>query len=954
MRRGLFVLLALARTAAADPAQQRAACIANIDAMQAPPYADPFSANELARPIEVASTCQGDWMRVCARKVHDSFLGATPESLARQVATIWKRYFDLDGPSRCPVAGEANSETVNQIAFWCWQTGGTRENCNHALAESVTVLEVANKQDQCAWQLGADDHKTELKAKCEQDYQAALKVEQQQEAERAQQEQQRQREQEQQREQQAKADQARQQEQAEAQAKQEQARQQHDQEVAQQHAEQAQATAANDQYTSSMVNTLASAPHGGGNEPAGASWFAHFGLGGGMFILPLFVNQAAASDGQLSVPASTDTSIAFTVGPSLRLQLWPYYAPHFGLAVEGLGELGAMALQGGGMLSIEGAVTLRGFVGNASGWSLVGEAGLGHRIVDVSQSAQFDPVVEGAKDGSASYDYTRYGLGARHCFGKEKSDPKFCEKEVTFEYLQESVPYSPDTATLYSVELHMRRVFGLSATVGFDYPTPGDNTYKGTPDHQFSLALGFEWSFDHFGAPYGHGDDEVATAPAESAPVGSNGSQPTATPPKQAEAAPTNEPAHPEPEPAPPKADPPPVPDHGTLKITSNWTDAEVLVDYTRQGTVPQDVETSTGDHLVTVRLDGFENFETHAHVEPGKTVEIRAEFPALGRLRVRSIPNRASVLINGMPAGETPFENTVPAGETVVRVEAPGYLPFEQTVTVGNRRLTMISNELKRAPDAKPAAPHAIRCASDMVAVPAGSFLMGTPKSAVKGFDPTSDEHPQHQVTLSGYCIDRTEVTVGAYQKCVAAKGCQKLEGKRPSAHYINASYADDSCNASHVDRLDHPMNCISWDDAKRYCEWARKRLPTEAEWEYAARGSDDRTYPWGNAVPIDSLLRWRSSRGTSPVGSFPDGASPFGALDMAGNVEEWVGDGNTMYESDAQKDPTGSSDTEGRMVRGGGWSEYSGSGVRSARRYARSSKLADDYVGFRCVRRP
>jgi formylglycine-generating enzyme len=198
------------------------------------------------------------------------------------------------------------------------------------------------------------------------------------------------------------------------------------------------------------------------------------------------------------------------------------------------------------------------------------------------------------------------------------------------------------------------------------------------------------------------------------------------------------------------------------------------------------------------------------------------------------------------------------------------------------------------------------------MVRVPKSTFTMGNPST-----DPYALESPAHEVTVDAYCIDKTEVTVAAYETCVAAKGC--VPAPTTVDHLPgNPVYPDDGlCNGGKTALGRHPINCVTWFQADVFCAWAGKRLPTEAEWEHAARGDDGRVFPWGNEPPDrdapEQRLAWASHafvKGTSvtaPVGSFPSGASPFGALDMAGNVEEWNGDWLTYYGDAPETNPTG-----------------------------------------------
>ena len=222
---------------------------------------------------------------------------------------------------------------------------------------------------------------------------------------------------------------------------------------------------------------------------------------------------------------------------------------------------------------------------------------------------------------------------------------------------------------------------------------------------------------------------------------------------------------------------------------------------------------------------------------------------------------------------------------------------------------------------------------------VPAGKFTMGS--------ETYDDEKPIHDLTLDAFWIDKTEVTNGMYAKCVAAGVCNP-----PSS---TKSYSRDSYYGnSEFDNF--PMIYVDSNMAKTYCEWADRRLPTEAEWEKAARGTNGRTYPWGNNAPNNTLLNYNNEVGdTTEVGKYPEGASPYGALDMAGNVWEWVADwySETYYASSPTSNPLGPDSGQYRVLRGGSWHNYDGY-VRSAVRNGYDPTVTNDFIGFRCSRSP
>jgi len=259
------------------------------------------------------------------------------------------------------------------------------------------------------------------------------------------------------------------------------------------------------------------------------------------------------------------------------------------------------------------------------------------------------------------------------------------------------------------------------------------------------------------------------------------------------------------------------------------------------------------------------------------------------------------------------------------------------------------------------------------MVYVPRGDFEMGSDYqatayarklcneysgelgSAICQSENFGDESPAHTVILNDFWIDQTEVTNGQYQKCEQAGACTPPKGTGSHSHstyYGNPEFTY------------YPVILVTWEQASDYCNWAGGRLPTEAEWEYAARGPESWIFPWGNnfdgtrlnycdancdAGPNDPNVNDGYAE-TAPVGSFPSGASWVGALDMAGNVREWVADWYGPYTFDSQVNPTGPASGESTIPHGGSWLDLPNL-VRSANRGGNVPGYYRDYYGFRCV---
>jgi eukaryotic-like serine/threonine-protein kinase len=209
---------------------------------------------------------------------------------------------------------------------------------------------------------------------------------------------------------------------------------------------------------------------------------------------------------------------------------------------------------------------------------------------------------------------------------------------------------------------------------------------------------------------------------------------------------------------------------------------------------------------------------------------------------------------------------------------------------------------------------------------------------------DAGDEEKPQHLVHLRAYWMDRYEVTNAMYARCVRDGACQPPQqtgSKTHAAYYDEPGYEN------------YPVIFVSWNQAQTYCTWAGRRLPSEAEWEKAARGVDGQIYPWGDQSPTLGLANFGGLVGdTSRAGSYPDGASPYGILDMAGNVSEWVADwyDEDYYASSAYHNPSGPESGEFHVLRGGSWFNM-GRTMRAAFRLWNYPDVHSDTIGFRCV---
>ena len=233
------------------------------------------------------------------------------------------------------------------------------------------------------------------------------------------------------------------------------------------------------------------------------------------------------------------------------------------------------------------------------------------------------------------------------------------------------------------------------------------------------------------------------------------------------------------------------------------------------------------------------------------------------------------------------------------------------------------------------------------MVLIPEGSFPMGVPHGDRDG---GRDEYPRHDVFVNNFYIDKFELTNGRYLEFVKATNHRVPQNPKNATRNL---WQGDTITESLADR---PVVNVDWADANAYCQWAGKRLPTEAEWEKAAKGTADRRFPWGNVEPTNKHLnfnqQWIGEKTLMPVGSYELGKSPFGVYDMAGNVWEWVNDwyDAKYYEKSPAKNPTGPETGTKRVLRGSGWQNETPT-VRIFTRVDSDPTIRNESTGFRCA---
>ena len=288
-----------------------------------------------------------------------------------------------------------------------------------------------------------------------------------------------------------------------------------------------------------------------------------------------------------------------------------------------------------------------------------------------------------------------------------------------------------------------------------------------------------------------------------------------------------------------------------------------------------------------------------------------------------------------------------------------------------GNGAVTAHAAAARVVETAVPSKPVVPECPADTAHIPAGQFFMGSEdKNAAE------NEKPAHNVSLDSFCMDMHEVTAGQYKACSDVGKCKRAP---KTVEWSKITDADRKlysplCTIDDPDKQNHPINCVTWEMADNFCQANGKRLPTEAEWEFATRGPDGRVYPWGDEPPTPEHLNacgaecsaWGKKNdvamtalfsgsdgyvATAPVGSFPKGRSRFGPYDVVGNVWEWTSTWLGPYSAEKSTNPRGPASGERRVIRGGAFNGGYESWLHPSFRYGQVPEAQSHGIGFRCV---
>jgi formylglycine-generating enzyme required for sulfatase activity/tRNA A-37 threonylcarbamoyl transferase component Bud32 len=277
-------------------------------------------------------------------------------------------------------------------------------------------------------------------------------------------------------------------------------------------------------------------------------------------------------------------------------------------------------------------------------------------------------------------------------------------------------------------------------------------------------------------------------------------------------------------------------------------------------------------------------------------------------------------------------------------------------------------------APPVASTPPAPLKCPDGMALIPKGQYFQGSDAKDAK-----ENQKPAHNVMLDAYCVDLRETTAAEYEACSSIGKCKRASNEVdwPEITPADKKLYSPLCTFGQKDKADHPINCVSWEMARTYCKAQDKRLPTEAEWEYATRGPDGRIYPWGDEEPTAKHLNacgtecvaWGRKNGvvpaleslyptddgfptTAPVGKYEAGKSRFGPYDVVGNVWEWVSDWYADYTPEEKKNPVGPEGGERKVIRGGAFNGSYKEWLRPSYRYAQDPNAFSYGIGIRCAK--
>jgi iron(II)-dependent oxidoreductase len=361
----------------------------------------------------------------------------------------------------------------------------------------------------------------------------------------------------------------------------------------------------------------------------------------------------------------------------------------------------------------------------------------------------------------------------------------------------------------------------------------------------------------------------------------------------------------------------------GSLLIQSEPADADVFLDHHDYlGKTPAFKQNLiVGWHQITLKKEGFEEYRDEFRLSYGQEKKIEAKLKAKpGRLIISSSPSMAQVVVNGKNIGWTPIDQQFPPGNHQLQINKENYNKHVQSLIINSNKNTFLDIRLQSTHNE----------VSGMILIPAGEFIAGNDEGE-------ESEKPARKVWVDAFYIDKYEVTNSQFREFV------RSTNHRPPVFLYQKRLGVDN----------QPVVGVSWYDAVAYAKWTGKRLPTEAEWEKAARGIDGRKYPWGTVWDKEKNNSAESKMmQPAPVGSFPGGASPFGVMDMAGNVWEWTADWfvNNYYTFAPSKNPKGARFGTTRSVRGGSWVE-SPELLTTSYRKGVLPTLRTSNTGFRCV---